>query len=577
MTEPTSERVLELWFGTQAFDSAVLADRMHIWFGGDPAFDRRVAAAFGAAIEPCARGAHSAWADTARGALALILILDQFPRHVHRGTSRAFEYDAAALAVCRRALAQGLDLELGLVERQFIYLPLQHSESQEDQQLCVAAFTALRAEVADGHWLEPVLARALSIAQYHALIIRRYGRYPHRNEALGRSSTLAERMYLDAGGPSFGQTREPGAPSPREATPAPARPVFRLWGPGVAAADALCVDGKVDGLRCLSHWPGTVAPAELQHDLSTGMALKYSRASDGERRRWLGSFSVVTNDHYDTDGALAAFALIHPDQSLEHADLMLRAAATGDLRTFTGEDALAVDLTVWSIANSPDSPVVTSAGADYAARAGACYAWLLDELPTILRAPFTWRALWQARFERILAELRAVDARDGVAVEALPELDLAVVTSRVALTRHALIRAAGALNRVLYVFESPEGCHYRFLYRNESWFLGLRDRVPPRLPLEPVRARLAALETAPRGGWWCTRLERTSAQLGFGSPDDVADVFEDLRPDRDPPSQLAPERVVEVLRRLFSGRTAAGPATSLLRSTDAAGGVQEQP
>ncbi len=545
MNELSTERVLEFWFGNEPYGSAVLAHRMHSWFEGGPAFDRQVADRFGAAIEPCARGGYTASEGSARGALAAILVLDQFPRHVFRGSARAFAYDEIALGLCKRALGQGRAEELDPVQRQFLFLPLQHSECLEDQVECVARFSRLGVEIPEGHWLAPVLKRALDVARFHELVIRRYGRYPHRNALLGRPSTLGEQMYLDAGGPSFGQLPER---QPLSAATS-ARPVFRMFGPELSARDTLCVDGRVEGMRCLSHWPGTVAPAELQHDLSTGMALKYARSAPAERQRLLGAFSVVTNDHYDTDGALAAFALIEPELSLEHEDLMLRAARTGDLRTFTGEDALALDLTVWALANAPSSPLAAELAQihDYTGRAQRCYNWLLSELPALLGQPFAWRSLWQPRFERILADLRAVEQQSGVSVQTRPGADLAVVTSSFPLTRHGLIHAAGEHNRVLHVLELADGPHYRFMYRNESWFLGLRDRVPRRLSLEPARARLQAEETASHGRWWCTRLDRTSAQLGFGSPDDTADVFEDLRQDLEPASHLPPARVLDAL------------------------------
>lgn len=560
--EATAEAVLAFWFGSEPYDSGVLAARMHLWFEGGSATDAQVRRTLGDAIVRARAGAYDHFRDTARGALALILLLDQAPRHVYRGQAAAFSSDDAARRVCLEGLEAGRDRDLTPVERQFFYLPLQHSEDPTDQARCVALFAALLDEIPEGSWLRPALKHALDVAHQHERIIARYGRYPHRNQVLGRRSSLAEHMYLDAGGTDFGQATSSTSARGREGR-LDARPIFRIARGILSPEETVCVDGTVQGLRCVSHWPGAVVPKELQHDLSTGMALSYARMSASERARVLGHFSIVTNDHYDTDGVLSAFSLIAPRESLAHADLMLRAAAAGDLRTYQGEDALSLDLTVWALAASPRSPLAArlARDGDYLARAERCYAWLLANLPDILRDPLAGRALFRARLDQIMADLRAVDARDGVHVEHLSRCDLAVVTSRRPLTRHGLVHAAGEHYRVLHVVPQTDGFCYRFLYRNESWFLGMRDRVPERIPLAPLRDRLTDLETARAGGWWSTPLEQTSAQLGFGHEVPVTDVFGDLRPDLDPPSALAPDRVVETLLSMLARPTMASPAS----------------
>ncbi|MDJ1158561.1 DUF924 family protein [Chelatococcus sp. SYSU_G07232] len=158
------------------------------WFAKDAAFDAAVTARFLMTHEAAAGGRLGDWEATPEGALALVLLLDQFPRNMFRGQARAFGTDAAARAVAARALAQGFD---GLVEpwlRGFFYLPFMHSEDLADQERCVALYAA--AGDADG----------LGWAERHRDVIARFGRFPHRNPALGRDTTEEERRFLDDGG-----------------------------------------------------------------------------------------------------------------------------------------------------------------------------------------------------------------------------------------------------------------------------------------------------------------------------------------------------------------------------------------
>lgn len=332
---------------------------------------------------------------------------------------------------------------------------------------------------------------------------------------------------------------------------------FRMFGPGLDPSRTLCVDGRAFGLRSLSHWPGSPPPPALAHDVTTGMALAYARAPEAQQRELLGSFEVVTNDHFDTDGALSLFAFLEPETALRHDDLMIRAATTGDFRTWHGEDALAVDLTVWASRDAAGSPLRERLDAidDYFAASEICYEWVLEQLPAILDDPFRWSSLWQPRFDRIVAE-RGRLLEGGYAVERHEELDLAVIRLDAPATRHTIVAAADDLYRVLLVHESERGLHYRFSYRNESWFMGLRDRTPPRLPLDEVVRELDQLEGG-EARWWCTPIDSTSAQLGFGSPERQTNVFDDFRPDLDPPSRLAPAQVIDALRRTLSAEPTA--------------------
>ncbi|HZW76596.1 MAG TPA: DUF924 family protein [Caldimonas sp.] len=157
------------------------------WFTRDAAFDDAIRTRFLATCETAAAGAL-AWGGTAEGALALLIVLDQFPRNIFRGSARAFAADPLAREVATRAIARGFDREVPLAERSFFYLPFEHSESLADQERCVALNRA------SGD------ADALKWAELHADIIRRFGRFPHRNAMLGRATTPEEQAFLDDGG-----------------------------------------------------------------------------------------------------------------------------------------------------------------------------------------------------------------------------------------------------------------------------------------------------------------------------------------------------------------------------------------
>jgi len=158
------------------------------WFRKDDAFDAEIKARFLALHESAASGQLTAWESKAETALALVIVLDQFPRNMFRGSARAFAADGLARAATDRALAQGFDREVLAGERMFFYLPLEHSENLADQERCVALFRAT------GN------ADLLKWAELHADIIRRFGRFRHRNAVLGRTTTPQEQAFIDAGG-----------------------------------------------------------------------------------------------------------------------------------------------------------------------------------------------------------------------------------------------------------------------------------------------------------------------------------------------------------------------------------------
>jgi uncharacterized protein (DUF924 family) len=183
--------VLDFWFG----ERAEYGKAHKRWFEKDPAFDALVARRFASLHQEMLAAKHAGWLDEPRACLARILVLDQFPRHLYRGSARAFSSDALALEAARHLVEAGWDRDLLPVERMFAYLPFQHSESLADQERACELCEALKAfpEVADAH----------RYALAHRGIIQRFGRFPHRNPALGRASTPDEVEFLKLPGSSF--------------------------------------------------------------------------------------------------------------------------------------------------------------------------------------------------------------------------------------------------------------------------------------------------------------------------------------------------------------------------------------
>jgi uncharacterized protein (DUF924 family) len=158
------------------------------WFKKDTAFDEDIRAHFLGTYDAAVAGKLSGWEQTAEGALALTIVLDQFPRNMFRGDARAFATDPLARAITAGAIIRGFDSQVPNELRGFFYLPFEHSEDLADQERCIAL------NKADGD------TENLKWAEIHADIIRRFGRFPHRNAALGRTTTPEEQAFLDGGG-----------------------------------------------------------------------------------------------------------------------------------------------------------------------------------------------------------------------------------------------------------------------------------------------------------------------------------------------------------------------------------------
>jgi uncharacterized protein (DUF924 family) len=183
--------ILRFWFGEGA-DYGKVHKR---WFEKDPTFDALVAKRYQKLHQEMLDGGHREWLRTPRACLARIIALDQFPRHIHRGSAEAFSSDPLALEAAKQLVGQGWDRDLLPVERMFAYLPFQHSESLEEQERACALNKPLEA------FAETSTAHRYALA--HRDIVKRFGRFPHRNAALGRSSTAEEAEFLKQPGSSF--------------------------------------------------------------------------------------------------------------------------------------------------------------------------------------------------------------------------------------------------------------------------------------------------------------------------------------------------------------------------------------
>lgn len=187
MADPKA--VLDFWFGPQPN-----ASRPE-WFRKSDAFDRQIRERFGTLHEQASAGGLAEWEAQPQSALALLVVLDQFSRNLHRNDARAFAQDARALRVARAMVERGWDHELLPVQRQFVYLPFEHAEDLAEQDRAIALFGELEAY--------PETKGLVVWAEKHRVIVRRFGRFPHRNAALGRASTPEELAFLREPGSGF--------------------------------------------------------------------------------------------------------------------------------------------------------------------------------------------------------------------------------------------------------------------------------------------------------------------------------------------------------------------------------------
>jgi uncharacterized protein (DUF924 family) len=200
----THTELLDFWFGPLTDGLAAKTYRQR-WFAPDPGFDTECSARFGPLLAPATHGELSDWLKTAAGRLAFILLCDQIPRNVYRGQADAYAWDNLALETAKQGVLKRIDLGLPLDYRGFFYMPFQHSENLLDQHASVGLFAKLRDDAPQS--ARNQMGDKLRFAHHHREIILRFGRFPHRNKVLKRSSTQAEQDFMNKeGNDGFGQT-----------------------------------------------------------------------------------------------------------------------------------------------------------------------------------------------------------------------------------------------------------------------------------------------------------------------------------------------------------------------------------
>jgi uncharacterized protein (DUF924 family) len=202
MATTKPNEILEFWFGDALASPEQVGPRSELWFRQNHEFDRQIQQRFGSLPERAARGELDEWRGEAFSALALVLVLDQFPRNLYRRSARAFEFDPLAREIALESIAGGFDEALHPLQALFLYLPLEHAEDLDLQERSVQLFgqLATRAPAA----LRPRFEQFTSYARRHRDVIHRFGRFPHRNELLDRQPTSEEVAYLESGGDTFG-------------------------------------------------------------------------------------------------------------------------------------------------------------------------------------------------------------------------------------------------------------------------------------------------------------------------------------------------------------------------------------
>jgi hypothetical protein len=266
-----------------------------------------------------------------------------------------------------------------------------------------------------------------------------------------------------------------------------------------ARALHLSVDGMSPEGPNLSHWPGNRTPNKWKADLSTGICLNFTRAPRTEQIEFLGGVQTVLNDHYDTDGFLSLLAVLQPGIALEHEEVCLLAAATGDFQAWQTWRSFAIDRIVLNLAEPSLSPyAATFAGLTGATKDFHRYQWLLENAESVLTEPKLYEPLFADELLRVQQQLGAARAGE-VSRQLWPKHGLAVVTGSQDLHRLVLNTIAGAY-RVLQVRDTQDGPLYRYHDRTETWFEVCTFSPPNRRDLTALGERLQALEKHQGGG-----------------------------------------------------------------------------
>lgn len=205
----TAEHILSFWFANATIDPSRARERYDFWFKASPEIDATIRERFTDLYTRARAGNLQSWQASPRSCLALIIVLDQFPRNLYRATPAAFATDPQAQTIVQHGLAQSYQSALDWIEQAFFLMPLQHAEQLSLQEESVRRCQELLSQ-APAEW-QAIVDSFQRSAEKHLSIIQQFGRFPHRNSILGRASTPEERAFLDAGSGSFGQAPIPGS------------------------------------------------------------------------------------------------------------------------------------------------------------------------------------------------------------------------------------------------------------------------------------------------------------------------------------------------------------------------------
>jgi len=315
--------------------------------------------------------------------------------------------------------------------------------------------------------------------------------------------------------------------------------IFTFYHERLKDVPFLCVDGVVEAGLNLSHWPGNRTPAHLKADTSTEMALNLAR--DPGRDSWLEGVSIVSNNHFDTDGLLSVYAVLRPEEALARAGSLVRAARTGDFGEFNTAEAFKFDCVVTAFDDDRRSPIASEIrGREAQERYQVIYDRLLSMMPHLLTDASRYQDLWAEPLRSLLGSLMRI--KDVSRIREHAAARLTVIEANEPLDQMARWNAAGH-HRVLTATRASGGFVYEMAFQIFSWF---ETVVPPRggrVDLAGVAAGLNALEPPGDGRWTYTGNDSLDSKL-YRAALDGSPV----------PSSLPLEAVEGHLVRFFEGR-----------------------
>ena len=315
--------------------------------------------------------------------------------------------------------------------------------------------------------------------------------------------------------------------------------IFTYYDERLNSARFVCVDGVVEGGLNLSHWPGNRTPAHLKADTSTEMALRLAR--DPGREEWLRGVSIVTNNHFDTDGLLSVYAVLRPGEALRQEKALVQAARTGDFGEFTTPDAFKLDCVVTAFDDERRSPIASEIrGLPEQERYQRVYDRLLAMLPDLLTGAAAYKDLWAGRLASYMQSMMRI--RDAARVREHDAARLTVIETRETLDEMARFNVARH-HRVLTATRADGGWLFEMAFQIFSWFETVTPPRGTRFDLGDVAAEFDRMETSGGGRWTYTGDDSLESRLYRAAPDGSP-----------APSSLPLETVEGRLLRLFAAR-----------------------